>query len=170
MYPRYFSQKMDSETIAKLLERPPGVAVSEALKTLLFRDAFLLEVDANERSIAYRLAMYLQMHLPDLHIDCEYNRDGVDPKKIQHLGLYPNDDDTEARTVFPDIIAHKRGTNENYLVIELKKSTNSTNRTIDYAKLRGYKKTLGFQFALFIELATDSEARVSVVDWVDIGE
>lgn len=161
---------MDAETIANLLARPPGAAVAEALRTLLLRDAFLLEVDANERSIAYRLAMYLQMGLPDLHIDCEYNRDGVDPKKIQHLGLYPVDDDTEARTVFPDIIAHKRGTNENYLVIELKKSTNSANRAIDYAKLRGYKKTLEFQFALFIELATDSEAGVSVVDWVDIGE
>jgi hypothetical protein len=158
---------MDAATIAKLSERAPGAAVLNALRTLLLHDAFLLEIDANERSIAYRLAMYLQLQLPDFHVDCEYNRDGIDPKKIQHLGLYPDDEDTEARTAFPDIIAHKRGTVENYLAIELKKSTNSTQRAIDYAKLRGYKKNLGFQFALFIELGTGNKAEVSVIDWVD---
>lgn len=62
---------------------------------------------------------------PDFDVDCEYNRDGVAPKKIGHLGLYPDDDDTEAETVFPDIIVHRRGTEQNYLVIEAKKSTRS---------------------------------------------
>lgn len=55
----------------------------------------------------------------------------MDPKKIQHLGLYPDDEDTEAKTAYPDIIAHRRGTNENYLVIELKESTNTTDRAVD---------------------------------------
>lgn len=151
----------------KLTERPPGAAVLAALNALLSQDAFLLEIDANERSIAYRLAMHLQAQLPELHVDCEYNRDGIDPKKIQHLGLYPDDEDTEAKTASPDIIAHRRGTAENYLVIELKKSTNTTDRAVDFAKLRGYKKNLGFQFALFVELATNHKAAVSVVEWVD---
>lgn len=144
-----------------------GVPVIAALSELLARDALLLHLDANERSIAYRLAMYLQAQLPDLHVDCEYNRDGVDPKRIQHLGLYPDDVDTEARTAFPDIIAHKRATDQNFLVIELKKSTNPTDRSSDFAKLRGYKKNLGFQYALFLELATSGEAGVSEAQWVD---
>ncbi|MFZ6749049.1 hypothetical protein [Undibacterium sp. Ren11W] len=158
---------MNTDATALLLERTAGPPVLAALKELLARDTLLLEIDANERSIAYRLAMYLQAQLPELNVDCEYNRDGIDPKKIQHLGLYPDDDDTEAKTVFPDIIAHLRNTTTNYLVIELKKSTNTTDRLVDFAKLRGYKKNLGFQFALFLELATGGQADVSSVVWVD---
>ena len=159
---------MNAASAVTLQERDAGSSVLAALNNLLAQDALLLKIDANERSIAYRLAMYLQVQLPDLHVDCEYNRDGIDPKRIQHLGLYPDDEDTEARTAFPDIIAHKRGTSENYLVIELKKSTNTADRSTDFAKLRGYKKNLGFQFALFVELATGNQADVSAVEWVDV--
>lgn len=159
---------MNPGAVSRLNERAAGAPVVSALNDLLANDALLLEVDANERSIAYRLAMYLQAHLPHLHVDCEYNRDGIDPKRIQHLGLYPDDEDTEARTAFPDIIAHKRKTTENYLVVELKKSTNLADRASDFAKLRGYKRNLGFKFALFLELATGEQADVSVVEWVDV--
>lgn len=159
---------MNPAAIEILNEREAGPPVISALSELLQHDALLLEVDANERSIGYRLAMYLQGHLPEWHVDCEYNRDGIDPKRIQHLGLHPDDEDTEARTAFPDIIVHKRMTKENLLVIELKKSTNQSDRTSDFAKLRGYKQSLGFKFALFVELATDRKADVQHVKWVDV--
>src|SRR5262245_31795550 len=112
------------EVAAYLRSRQPGEAVLGALTTFLQADSYLLEVDANERSMAFRLAMHLQARLPDWHIDVEYNRDGVDPKKLEHFDLSPNEEDTEAKTVFPDIIVHLRGTAENYLAIELKKTTN----------------------------------------------
>jgi hypothetical protein len=155
------------EIIAKLQEQPPGDALLEALKDLLHHDSFLLRVDANERSIAYRLGMHLQSSFPKWHVDCEYNRDGVDPKKISHLGLYPNEEDSDARTAFPDIIVHRRGTPDNFLVLELKKSTNKTDRAVDFAKLRGYKRCLGFKFAAYLEFATGGQAGISDLEWVD---
>jgi hypothetical protein len=158
---------VNAAALATLNECDAGAPVIAAINSLLTNDALLLQIDANERSIAYRLAMYLQAHIPGMHVDCEYNRDGIDPKKIQHLGLYPEDDDTEARTAYPDIIVHKRQTDDNFLVIELKKSTNSTDRATDFAKLRGYKKNLGFKHALFLELATSGKADVSAAEWVD---
>ncbi|WP_447962023.1 hypothetical protein [Nitrospira sp. Ecomares 2.1] len=97
----------------------------------------MLKVDANERSISYRFGMYLQQELIDYSVDCEYNREGIKPKRIGHLGLRPDAEDTEGKTVFPDIVAHVRGQKQNYLVIEIKKSTNKVSRTVDFQKLRG---------------------------------
>lgn len=39
----------------------PGEPVSHALSELLFNDHDLLSIDANERSITFRFAMYLQL-------------------------------------------------------------------------------------------------------------
>jgi len=158
---------MNDDIVARLVSRDPGNVVVAALEELLAKDGELLKLDANERSICYRLAMYLQARIPNLHVDCEYNRDGIDPKKIKFFDLYPDQDDTEAKTVFPDIIIHRRNSKENYLVIEVKKSTNKTCRSIDYAKLRGYKSTLKFKFALFLEFMTGVDPGVSFADWID---
>jgi hypothetical protein len=158
---------MNQPIHARLLAQEPGEAVSRALALLLQRDSYLLRNDVNERSIVHRFAMYLQSELAHLDVDCEYNRDGVDPKRIEYLGLHPDYEDTEAKTVFPDVIAHRRGSDENYLVIELKKTTNRVDRRVDFAKLRGYKAHLEYRFALFIEFAADvDDPGVSEVVWV----
>ena len=146
--------------------RPPGNAVSQALSDLLTHDGYLLEVDANERSITYRFGMYLQARLPEWTVDCEFNRDGVNPKKLGHLELYPDSEDEDAKTVFPDVIVHRRGAKENHLVVEFKKSTSSVDRKIDLRKLQGYKQQLGYAHALFIEVATGGRAGVSEILWV----
>lgn len=158
---------MNTGHLAVLCSREPGVAVVRALQTLFKQDDDLLRVDANERSITFRLAMHLQSELPGLHVDCEYNRDGIDPKRIQHLYLDPNAEDTEAKTAFPDIIAHIRGTSRNYLVIEFKKTSNSVSRDIDFAKLRGYRRNLGYEHALFLELLVSGEPEVHRAEWVE---
>jgi hypothetical protein len=147
----------------KLRSREPGAAVFSALRQLIAKDTYLLLIDANERSISYRLAMYLQLELPDWHVDAEYNRDGINPKTIEWLGLEPNAEDTESRTVFPDIIVHIRGKRENYLVIELKKSTSTICKEVDFKKLLGYKKDLDYQYALFIELAAGGKSGVATL-------
>ena len=152
---------------AKLRTREPGHAVLAALDCLLREDAYLLKVDANERSISHRFGMYFQAQLPNYHVDCEYNRDGVEPKRIGFLDLSTNAEDTEGKTVFPDIIAHVRGTKKNYLVIEFKKSTSSVDRSIDRRKLSGYKCDLKYDFALFVELAVDGQASIVQVEWID---
>lgn len=158
---------MNEDLEKYLVARPAGHAVIKAINALLETDRYLLEVDANERSIAHRFAVHLQAQLPELNIDCEYNRDGVDPKRIEHFDLDPNSEDTEAKTVFPDIIAHVRGTKRNYLVIELKKSTNRVDRRVDYGKLAGYKRDLGYDFALYVELYAGNKSGVAKVEWVD---
>lgn len=137
-----------------------------ALRDLLERDNHLLHIDANERSITFRFAMHLQVHLQEWEIDCEFNRDGVEPKRLGHLELYPDSEDEEAKTVFPDVIAHRRGTKENFLVLEFKKSTSHVDREIDRRKLLGYKRQLGYTYALFIEVGTGGQASIDALEWI----
>lgn len=158
---------MNEAIASTLATREPGPQLRCALEFLLERDKYLLEVDANERTIAARLALYLQIELSNWHVDCEYNRDGIEPKRLGHLDLEPNSEDTEARTVFPDIVVHERGTSNNYLVLELKKSSNTVPRAIDFSKLRGYRRQLNYQYAVFIELTVGNEPNVALVEWVD---
>ena len=71
------------------------------------KEHILLEVDANERSLTHKLAEQLQLVFPDWDVDCEYNRivDGVKRlPKPEHVET----NDTQGRTIFPDIIVHRR--------------------------------------------------------------
>jgi hypothetical protein len=97
------------------------VRLMRALARLCDRDRQLLAVDINERSITHRIAMYLQDEFSDWDVDAEYNRDH---DRIKAVRLEPQDvksNDTCGTTVFPDIIVHRRGTDENLLVVEAKK-------------------------------------------------
>ena len=100
-----------------------------ALKTAKAALAFglgerdLLEADANERSITHKLAEYLQGVFPEWNVDCEYNRLGDKIKRLP-AAQPSSTDDTQGRSIFPDIIVHRRRTNENLLVVEVKKTTN----------------------------------------------
>lgn len=156
---------LSEDQIQYLNHHPPGEAVIRALSELLDNDQDLLGIDANERSITFRFAMYLQQHFPDWTVDCEYNRDGTEPKRLGHLELYPDSEDDEAKTVFPDVIVHRRGTRKNYLVLEFKKSTSRVDRQIDLRKLRGYKQQLGYEHALFVEVGTEGQAIITVLEW-----
>ena len=66
---------MDRETVKR--------AVSNALNELLKLDFYLLTTNINERSISHRLAVYLQLQFPDWDVDCEYNRNHDDVKRLQ---------------------------------------------------------------------------------------
>lgn len=157
---------LSAEQEALLRPLPPGPAVILALHDLLERDSYLLDIDANERSITFRFAMYLQAHLRDWEVDCEFNRDSIEPKRLGHFELYPGNDDEEAKTVFPDVIAHRRGTKENFLVVEFKKSTSRVDRNIDRRKLLGYKRQLGYAHALFVEVGTGGKANIAMLEWM----
>ena len=70
-----------------------------------------------ERAIVFRFAHYLQcllskdQLLSSYDLDCEYNRNGASVKSLES---FPNG-------TYPDVIIHKRGSNdENLLVIEFK--------------------------------------------------
>jgi hypothetical protein len=131
--------------------------IHSAYRTFLARDGHLLQVDANERSMTHKLAEYLQAEFPDWNVDCEYNRDGDLIKKM--VGLLDREtttDDTDAKSVFPDIIVHLRGTKRNLVVIEAKKSSYK-DKDADEAKLRAYKDELGYKFAFKIEFPVGKE-------------
>lgn len=141
-------------------------AVDNALEQLLRADSDILTLDVNERSISHRLASYLELHFPEWNVDCEYNRNHDDPKRLNIKRRNILSDDTEATTVFPDIIVHKRNTDENLLVIEMKKTTSSEKDDYDIGKLRAFKGQLGYKYAVFIKIKTGNSIGVELLKWI----
>lgn len=131
-----------------------------ALDALYERDSRLLMVGSSERSVTHRLAVHLEGAFPDYDVDCEYNRVGPDGNAKRLLASPPRavrPDDLDAVTVFPDIVVHERGNDENnLLVIEAKKDAGSAsqlyqeNSAWDRVKLLAYKEQLKYQFAIFL--------------------
>ena len=110
--------------------------VKSSLQKLRRLDKHLLDININERSITHKLAEYLKEYFPEFNVDCEYNRFKDIVKTIKLPNERINWNDTEAKTVFPDIIIHKRGIEEdNLLVIEVKKSSNVNSGDFDRIKL-----------------------------------
>jgi hypothetical protein len=134
--------------------------VLQAVHDFIQRDRYLLERDANERSITHHLAIQLERQFPNWDVDCEYNRNHDLtkqlrlPKKKQRIRA----DDLHATTVFPDIIVHRRGTDLNMVVIEVKKSTNHEDDEWDRFKLKGFQQQLRYRLAVFIRFSTDNHA------------
>lgn len=56
------------------------------------------------------------------------------------------------------MIVHQRGNDDyNVLVIEMKKSTNNQPRDCDLAKIRAYRRELGYLYGVFVELEAGVE-------------
>lgn len=77
--------------------------------------------------------------------------------------------DTDGKTVYPDVITHRRGTLENYLVLEFKKTSSQVRDEVDFEKLQAYKQDprLQYEHAIFIELQINAEPGVARAVWVD---
>lgn len=129
-----------------------------AIDRFILEDGDLLCLDANERSITHKLAEHLQRQFRYWHVDCEYNRRGSETKRLARVGDEmdePKKNDDEAKTVFPDIIIHRRDTSDNLLVIEIKKASGS-GETNDKRKLNafGESERYRYQHGLFLKLNT----------------
>ena len=128
--------------------------VWRAIEKLREHDGYLLEVDASERSITHHLANYLQHEFEGWHVDVEYNRDCHEIKRLSNLPEVKSD------KVFPDIIVHRRGTNDdNLLVVEVKK-TGCGHDLEDEKKLVEFTKPLkkgGLAYRWGLHLILDSE-------------
>ena len=164
-------------------EREPMTVVTikekvlKCVKTLSQNEREIIQNDINERTIAHKLAEYLQHEFSDLDVDVEYNRNleiGIrEPKyvsliKDEFRHVYnkakTNDENLmpfmEQVTAYPDIIVHQRGNNnKNTLIIEVKKSNNKSDWQIDEKKLEaftrmkeddGYGYTLGMHLVIYI--------------------
>ena len=135
--------------------------VINALKTVYNDDYHLIRYPANERrkewnhvgerAIVFRFAHYLQNTITNdrrfekLNLDCEYNRNGKQPKRLPSF----------SNGTFPDVILHRRGTNDsNILVIEFKGYWNK-NQNNDIEKLCEFTKqraVYNFQLGMAIML------------------
>lgn len=145
--------------------------VKKSIQKLLEKDAWLLKHDINERSITHKLAEYLQILFCDYNVDCEYNGNIDDEsgrKKIDALSSQLKDycvditknncDKYERRSVYPDIIIHKRGSNKNNLcILEVKKSSNSNRKykNFDLYKLELFtsdkEDSLKYNLGIYLE-------------------
>jgi hypothetical protein len=95
-------------------------ALRTALNKLLDRDLDLLAMGAHEQAICHRLAGYLDA-MTDLNVDCEYNRDMLQPKRLK-----------DGKPFRPDIIIHRRLSNEsNLLVVEAKAGPQDEKKDIE---------------------------------------
>jgi hypothetical protein len=131
--------------------------VHAAYDALIKHDRALLEVDANERSITHKLAEHLQTEFPGWNVDCEYNRNGVIPKRLLGTVETVLTGDTDGKTVFPDIIVHHRKSKDNLVVIEAKKSS-TVGTSADKAKLEAYVSEYGYQLAFIVVFTVGSAA------------
>lgn len=118
-----------------------------ALDALEHCDLRLLEYGVNERTICARLAVHLKAVFQGYDVDVEYNRHGMDPKRVEvDPGLGKD-------LVYPDVIVHRRGTDEsNLLVMEVKKSTNREPRGRDRKKLKCCVEQFKYEFAVLVDI------------------
>lgn len=124
-------------------------AVTDALDRVIVEDTDLLRLDVHERSITHRLGMYLQETVNESwDVDVEYNRIGADGYVTKRLPEEMLRGKSQG-TVYPDVIIHRRGSeDDNLLVIEAKKSGNSSEG--DQQKVRAYMQHLGYDYGLFV--------------------
>lgn len=127
------------------------------------------EIHLSERSIVFHFALYLSNRLQssDLcyyDLDCEYNRN------IDSIKTYPGDN-REMHACCPDIIIHKRGTNDdNLLAIEVKTWWN-TNTKHDEDKLRHFTNQTSdyrYEYGLSITFGKDEDS--VIMKWFQDGK
>jgi len=111
--------------------------IIDAIVALYRYDYELIDKNANERSITHKLAEHLQKEFPYWHVDCEYNRYGNETKKLLN-----------SERVFPDIIIHHRGKDENLVVIEAKKQfdRSSISTKKDEKKLKKFSEDPHYKY------------------------
>lgn len=140
--------------------------INAALGEFYSKDSMLLDYNTEneavaERCMVFRIGWYMlekmkymsQMQCFDL--DCEYNRNFDHPKGMYRLTLEGLSE--KIKDAIPDLLIHKRKSNENNLVIvEFKKgSPSSCEKANDEEKLVYFtdtNKEYGYSLGFYIEL------------------
>ena len=115
-------------------------AFYRALYKMYRNDSSLIENKCCERSIVFRLGLYLAEYLRGrgLDVDCEYNKEGENPKSLP-----------QQKHNFPDLIVHKRACSEsNLLIVEVKTFNNSKTKGLeqDRGKLIGFTQDERYRY------------------------
>lgn len=125
--------------------------IQKALKKLYKNDEYLIKIytekdnedgHVSERSIVFRFGIYLEKYrlkyFTQYDLDVEYNR---------NINLIKMLDENK---VMPDLIIHKRGTNENNLLVLEFKTWWNNNQTEDKKRIKLFKKELNYQYGATI--------------------
>src|ERR1700754_1578451 len=107
-----------------------------ALGEFYARETHLLEKDLGERTLTHRLAVYLESRFAGWDVDCDYNRLGERLLRLPK-GSIVSTDDSNGKSVYPDIVVHRRAVPENLLAVEVRKASNHLPPDHDHRKLRG---------------------------------
>ena len=110
--------------------------VVDALREFYGRETHLLQKDLGERTLTHRLAVHLEKQFEGWDVDCDYNRLGERVLRMP-TGSIVSTDDELGKSVFPDIVVHRRAIPDNLLAIELRKAINHQPVEHDRHKLRG---------------------------------
>ncbi len=109
--------------------------VVAALKEFYAREAFLFEHDLGERALTHRLAVHLEREFEGWDVDCDYDRLGERTLRLPH-GTIVSTDDHLGKSIYPDIVVHRRSIPNNLLAIEVRKAVNHQPIEHDRQKLR----------------------------------
>src|SRR5437868_4315581 len=99
------------------------------------REGVLFDKDLGERTLTHRLAVQLEKQFDGWEVDCDYNRLGERVLRMPH-GTIVSTDDELGKSIFPDIVVHRRAVPENLLALEVRKASNHQPPEHDQHKLR----------------------------------
>lgn len=137
--------------------------VVSALQEFYARETHLLDNDLGERTLTHRLAVHLERQFLGLDVDCDYNRLG-ERTLLLPRGSIVSTDDHLGKSVFPDIVVHRRSVPQNLLAIEVRKAANHQPPEHDRHKLRALTDPhRWFAYAIGIYLVLGRKSAVSDV-------
>ncbi len=110
--------------------------VVKAIEEFYARESALFEKDLGERALTHRLAVAIEKQFDGFEVDCDYNRLGERLLRLPHGSIVSTDDEL-GKSIFPDIVVHRRAVPENLLAIEVRKASNHQPIEHDHHKLRG---------------------------------
>jgi hypothetical protein len=146
----------------------PFEIISNSLKELYENDSILIDRQTKEESINHHLAKFVEKNInlkfqnTMYSVDVEYNRNitgSLFNGQINKIISWP-ENTLQIKEVIPDIIVHKRGSNEsNYLCIEAKKKYNTGKRASkDLNKILGLLESpYNYKYGCLIEYLPDEE-------------
>lgn len=138
--------------------------IHQALDKLYSYDSLLIHRNINdytgERSVVFRFGIYFdeycREHFSDYNVDEEYNRNLDNVKRLNN------------KTVIPDLIVHKRHSNEdNLLVLEFKTWWNKDQRA-DKNKIRGFINPNGrYHYKYGAVILIHKTRKECKMDWIE---
>jgi hypothetical protein len=129
--------------------------VVSALAEFYAQETYLLEKDLGERTLTHRLAVHLERQFEGWDIDCDYDRLGERTLRLPK-GSIVSTDDHIGKSVYPDIVVHRRAVPENLLAVEVRKASNHQPPEHDRHKLRALTDPhlwFAYRIGIFLTLA-----------------